>query len=93
MNKKLYIKKNIHRKEIIMTTNKSKHIDVGCVHVEINQDVDKNSPNYLEKYIMITCLNYKDGKPEVLQVYKADRFIVEEAKQVSGYKTLSEQAY
>jgi len=76
-----------------MTTNKSKHIDVGCVHVEINQDVDENSPNYLEKYITITCLNYKNGIPEVYEVYKADRFIVEEARQVSGYKTLSKQSY
>ena len=46
--------------------------------IEIGTDTDKTSKNYGEKYVSVSCIEYEDGRPKVVQVIKsADRFVIE----------------
>ena len=58
--------------------NKVKEKSYPFLMIEIGTDTDKTSSNFGEKYISVSCIEYKDGRPEVVQVIKSsDRFVIE----------------
>ena len=47
--------------------------------IEIQTDTDKGSDTYREKYVHLTLVPYKDGRPDQdkMIIVKADRFTIE----------------
>ena len=49
------------------------------IMIEIQTDVDKGSDTYREKYVHVTLVPFKDGRPDSdnIMTVKADRFTIE----------------
>ncbi len=49
------------------------------IMIEIQTDVDKGSDTYREKYVHVTLVPFKDGRPDRdnMVIVKADRFTIE----------------
>ena len=47
--------------------------------IEIWTDPDKTSDTYQEKYVTVSCVPFKDGRPDSdnIMLIKADRFTIE----------------
>ena len=45
--------------------------------IEISTDTDPKSEHYKEKYISVSCIEYKDGRPDIDKTFTAGRFVIE----------------
>tara|TARA_R100000687_G_scaffold50305_1_gene40060 strand:+ start:143 stop:445 length:303 start_codon:yes stop_codon:yes gene_type:complete len=64
----------VHRKE---EGHMKKDIQYPFLMIEISTDTDPGSEHYKEKYISVSCIKYKDGRPYTDKTFTADRFVIE----------------